>query len=313
MAEIPHKIYRYQSFSALSIDTLCNDQLYFSNPSNFNDPLDCKPSIECDSDKNTLQAILSLLIERRVTEEVLASLKAAKVKGEDAENHAKVQGKQEAINQINNIAYHATNPDYQVSAEEAEINLLTYEIQSELQKQNNRGICCFSEEYDNPLLWSHYGDQHNGYCVGYSLDRNPKPFINKVIYGGLRTVKTSLIYQALINQDSGAQETLDSNVLLRKADPWAYEKEWRIFESIGLQDSPLKLEEVIFGLRCSSSVVHCVIEALKPRDVNFYCMYSEKESFKLKRTNDFYEACAFLPRTAYSGVEAFGSLDEDLS
>lgn len=310
IATTPKKIYRYQSFNALSLDSLCHDQLYFSDPSNFNDPLDCKPSVECDSDKQTLQKILVTLIERRVEEEVLCSLRAAKVSGDNAENHAKKQGQQEANNEIRNIAYHATNPDYEISVIEAERRLLTYEIQSELLKQNNRGVCCFSEEHDNPLLWSHYGDQHKGFCVGYSLNRNPKPIINKVMYGGARTVKTSLIAHAVLNQDRKAQETLNGNVLLRKAKPWDYEKEWRIFESVGLQDSPLKLEEVIFGLRCNYSVIHSVIEALKPRSIEFYRMYFVGDSFDLKRTNDFDELCAHLPRTSHSGIEMFGSVNE---
>lgn len=308
-SQAPEKIYRYQPFNALSLDALCHDQLYFSDPSNFNDPLDCKPSVECDSDKNTLQMILGTLIRKRVTDEVLDSLKAAKVEGDGAVAHAQTQGQQEADNEIRNIAYHATNPDYEISVEEAECWLLTYGIQRELINQNNRGVCCFSEEYNNPLLWSHYGDQHNGFCVGYSLNRNPKPIINKVMYGGVRTVKTSLVAQAVINSDSKAQETLDENVLLRKAEPWRYEQEWRILGSVGLQDSTLKLEEVIFGLRCSSSVMHSVIQGLKPRNIKFYRMYSIGNSFELERTDDIAEMCAHLPRTSYSGIEAFGPVN----
>lgn len=117
------------------------------------------------------------------------------------------------------MGYHATNPDSEVSVEEGECNLQTYEIQAELLKQNNRGVCCLSEEYSNPLLWSHYGDQHKGFCVGYSLDRNPKPKINKVDYGGERTVTTSLIAQAVLQQDESAQELLGRQMFLRKAGP----------------------------------------------------------------------------------------------
>ena len=302
----PEIIYRYQSFNALSLDALCLDQLYFSDPSKFNDPLDCSPSVVRDSDKKTLQMVLKSLIRRRVTDKVMASLKAAKVKGDNAITHAERQGQQEADNEIRSIAYHATNPENEISVEEAECLLLTHAIQKELLNQNNRGVCCFSEEYNNPLLWSHYGDQHNGFCVGYSLNRNPKPIINEVMYGGVRTIKTSLIAQAILNHDAEAQRILDGNILLRKAKPWDYEKEWRILDNVGLQDSPLKLEEVIFGLRCNLSVMHSVVEALKPRNIKFYRMYSVRDSFDLKRTDDIGEWCGHLPRTSYSGIEIFG-------
>lgn len=310
-ASIPDKIYRYQPFSARSLDSLCHDQLFFSDPSNFNDPLDCNPSVQCDSDKETLKKTLEELIRIRVTEKVLCSLKSAKVNDYNANSHAINRGQQEASNEIKNIAYHATNPDYEINAVEAEKIILTQGIQAELLKQNNRGVCSFSEEYDNPLLWSHYGDQHKGFCLGYSLNRTPKPVINEVMYGGIRTVKSSLIAQAVLNQDKNAQKTLDECVLLRKAGPWGYEREWRIFESMGLQDSPLKLEEVIFGFRCNSSVIHAVIESLKPRTIEFYRMYFSNDGFDLRRSKDIGEICAHLPRISYSGIEVFGSINDE--
>lgn len=303
---MPERIYRYQPFNALSLDALCNDRLYFSDPNRFNDPLDCKPAVTKDSDKLTLRNILMTLIEKRVAGEVIASLKAAKVEGEQAQVHADKQGKQQADNEISNIAYHATNPDYEVSVEEAECNLLTYKIQAELLEQNNRGVCCLSEEYNNPLLWSHYADQHNGFCVGYSLDRNPKPKINKVDYGGERKVPTSLIAQAVMQQNEKAKELLDRQMFLRKAEPWQYEKEWRVFDRIGLQDSPLKLDEINFGIRCPDAVIHAVVEALEPRDIKFYRMYSVWNTFELERTDDLVELRAFMPRTSQSGIEIFG-------
>jgi hypothetical protein len=224
-SEYPKTIYRYQQFSALSLDALCNDKLYFSKPSAFNDPLDCKPSVVPDSDKKILRHILEALTERRFEQEILVSLKAAKIAEERGIDHAKKQARHEAEYAIKNIAYHATNPEYEISEEEAERRLLTSAIESELLTQNNRGICCFSATYDNPLLWSHYAAQHHGFCIGYSLERKPKPEINKVLYGGSRTIKTSLIAQAILDNDVDAQKNLDQNILLRKAAPWKYEKE----------------------------------------------------------------------------------------
>ncbi|TQV78010.1 DUF2971 domain-containing protein [Exilibacterium tricleocarpae] len=307
--KIPQKIYRYQSFSAQSLEALCHDQIYFSDPSAFNDPLDCSPSIESDTDAETLRKILSRLIQKRVEQEILVSLKAANIEGDRGRQHAERQAQKAAYNELKSIAYQATNPEYEEGIEEAERWQLTYSIQRELLKQNNRGVCCLSEEYNNPLLWSHYSDQHNGFCVGYSLDRNPKPQIHKVIYGGSRTVKTNLIARAILDSDIGAQKELDASMLLRKAEPWGYEKEWRMFGNVGLQDSPLRLEEIIFGLRCSDAIMYSVMEALKPRDIKFYSMYVTRNSFELKRTDDIYEMCSYFPRTSYSGIEIFGPAD----
>ncbi|BFM18931.1 DUF2971 domain-containing protein (plasmid) [Maricurvus nonylphenolicus] len=308
---LPSRIYRYQSFSALSVEALCHDQLYYSDPSRFNDPLDCSPSIEPDTDIHTLRNILSELIKKRVESEVLSSLKLARINENEGKTHAIRQANKSAADELHNIAYLATNPDYEGTVEDAEKWQLTYTIQSELVKQNNQGVCCLSEEYDNPLLWSHYGNQHSGFCVGYSLDRKPTPKIYQVNYGGSRTIKTSLIANAILANNILAQKELEESVLLRKAKPWEYEKEWRIIDNVDLQDSPLKLEEIIFGLRCPDAIMYSVIESLKSRDIKFYSMYPCRQSFDLRRTSDIHESCSYFPRISRSGIEIFGPPDTD--
>lgn len=302
------KVFRYQKFSALSLEALCHDQLYFSDPIAFNDPLDCQPNVESDSDIDELRLVLSEQINQRVEAETLASLASAKVAGDSAEQHAKVIAKQLAQNELANISYHATNQDYEISNLEAERNLLTSEIQSELLKQYDRGICCFASTADNPLLWSHYADQHHGLCVGYDLNRKPKPNLHKVIYGGNRIIHTSTIAKAVIEKNAQYQEILDRDVLLRKALPWSYEKEWRLLGKRGIQESVLALRDITFGLRCPSAVRHAVISALEKRTdrIDFYEIYQVRGSFELRKRLINAEELYGFPRTARSGLEIFG-------
>ena len=56
--KLPQKVYRYQSFSKWTLQTLVHDKLYFSDPSSFNDPFDCKPTVRSDSDREILRRIL---------------------------------------------------------------------------------------------------------------------------------------------------------------------------------------------------------------------------------------------------------------
>src|ERR1044071_6999084 len=32
------------------------------------------------------------------------------------------------------------------------------------------GLLSFSEEWKNPVLWSHYADRHRGICLGFDMD-----------------------------------------------------------------------------------------------------------------------------------------------
>ena len=170
----PKKVYRYQAISARTIESLCHDALYFAAPAEFNDPLDCKPTVISDSSRDVLRAILTKLIKRRSAAETLAALSNARLQGGKAEAHANRSGEQGAQQELTNIAYNATDPAYECSEEDPECLLLSLEIEREMLRQYDRGVCCFSAVINNPLLWSHYADQHRGVCIGYSLARVPE-------------------------------------------------------------------------------------------------------------------------------------------
>lgn len=294
------------------MECLCRDELYFSTPANFNDPFDCKPVVAPDSDLPTLRVVLRKLISRRVSAETLSALKTARLKGDKVVAHARLCGEQEAARELANIAYQATNPDYECNKEEAERGLLATDIERELLRQYDRGVCCFSESFKNPLLWSHYADQHRGVCIGYGLDRKPKPEMHKVLYGGSRTVKSSLVAQAILEEDEKAVAALDRDVLLRKAPEWRYEKEWRLLGNRGAQESCLRLMDVTFGLRCSGALQHTLVSALERRapKVKFYEMHVIPGTFKLRREEvDRAELGVYFPIMAQSGIEMFGNAE----
>nr|VFK43359.1 MAG: Protein of unknown function (DUF2971) [Candidatus Kentron sp. SD]VFK48776.1 MAG: Protein of unknown function (DUF2971) [Candidatus Kentron sp. SD] len=309
----PSKVYRYQGCSILTLQMLCRDRLYFADPADFNDPLDCQPTVEANSDRDTLRQLVTEFVKRRTVAETLAALENARFKGEEAKAHATRLGEQAARNVLEYTEYYATNSEYAehgISREEAEHGLLTQEIERELLRQYDRGVCCFSTLVDNPLLWSHYADQHRGFCIGYGFDRVPKPRLERVVYGGDRTVKTSLIAEAIIDNDLEARTLLDRDVLLRKAYPWRYEREWRLLGDRGDQDSPLLMRDVTFGLRCPADIQYAVIRTLESRErpIKFFKMKEkDRGSFELERQPvETGEMFAYFPRTARSGIEIFG-------
>ena len=314
MARLPNTFYRYRGFSTNTLDSLCHDSLHFGHPGTFNDPLDCNPTIECDSNLDELRNLLSVLIRRRVKSEVRASLGQARLKGDGATAHAEKRALSEAQSELANIEYNATDPEYTVFESKAEGWLLTSQIQSELRRYYECGVCCLSTTYASPLLWSHYGDQHRGLCIGYGLNRIPRPEPRRVVYGGDRSVRTSVLAKALVHENSEAKAELDRDVLLRKARGWAYEKEWRLIGVQGNQDSPLLLKEVTFGLRCPMSVVHALTRALAGRatPIRYHQMYEIDGRFVLRRKQvDLGELGASMPKTARSAEEIFDNLDED--
>ena len=75
--------------------------------------------------------------------EVIEALQSAHLKGERATAHANRRAEVEATRELADIAYNATDPDYTVGEQEAERWLLTQEIERELIRHYERGVCCF--------------------------------------------------------------------------------------------------------------------------------------------------------------------------
>jgi hypothetical protein len=214
-------VYRYRSFSTKTLDSLCHDTLYFAHPGTFNDPLDCKPTLECDSNLEQLRKLHERLFERRVLAEKRSSLLKAGFRGPKTDQQIAKRARAEVARELADIVYNATNPEHGDDPGKNEEWILTQEIHRELLKNYERGVCCFSTTSTSPLLWSHYGDQHQGICIGYSTERNPRPNLERVIYGGNRNIKTSKLVKALLDEEPEAKIELDRSVLLRKARGWS--------------------------------------------------------------------------------------------
>lgn len=162
-------------------------------------------------------------------------------------------------------------------------------------------------------MWSHYGDQHRGICLGYRIPQAERSRLHPVDYGGERIVLASSV-AAMLMGDEKAREAVDGAVLLKKARDWRYEKEWRLLGPRGDADSPLELFEVLFGMRCEGAVKHAIAKALEGRDkeVRLYEVYAKRGTFRLARCRlDVEELSVSYPRRALSITEAFDAVDDE--
>jgi DNA invertase Pin-like site-specific DNA recombinase len=88
--KIPSRLYKYRSFSNLTLDALISDQIFFADPSTFNDPLDTRPVLATDLEATALAEILGRLVEERVRAEMSAAAKTIKYRGPKTVNHIEV-------------------------------------------------------------------------------------------------------------------------------------------------------------------------------------------------------------------------------
>ena len=304
----PKRVYKYRAFSSRILDMLVADQLYYSDPSAFNDPLDSRPNLEVNIPTDRLEQVLSRLVEQRIRAEMTTAAKSLKYRGTKTVDHIARHSRKRADSLLNEIRYNASNPAYEM--DDPEYFLLTQYLEEELLRRYDGGIVSFGACATCPLMWSHYGDQHRGICAGYSVPEDTKARLDKITYGGSRNVKASDV--AVMEHDTAARRRVDQAVLLRKAGSWRYEREWRLIGTRGLQDSLLELEEVIFGIRCDSAVKYTIFKALEDRrrSVQFYEMREQHGTFRLRKCRlDFGELGAFLPRRARDHIDDFADLD----
>ncbi len=84
------------------------------------------------------------------------------------------------------------------------------------------GFLCFSKNWSNPLLWSHYADRHKGAALKFEI---PDEFINEISYHPERLVLD--IDKKL--SAGGLDEKDVQRLLTMKFKHWEYENEVRVF------------------------------------------------------------------------------------
>jgi len=142
-------------------------------------------------------------------------------------------------------------------------------------QDSHTGLLCFSANWTNPVLWSHYGVKHRGICLGFNLMRDRA---QKVQYKDERILANLGEEGDPLTLDNELQDLL----LHTKYSHWKYEDELRVFvpleEAIkeGTMhfcsfDQSLQLAEVILGPQCSLSLdaVRQLTLAKHPHAVTF--------------------------------------------
>jgi hypothetical protein len=140
---------------------------------------------------------------------------------------------------------------------------------------SHTGLLCFSADWTNPVLWSHYGQKHRGICLGFNIKRSRA---EKVRYKDKRLLAELGDEEQPLEIDKKLQKLL----LCTKYRHWRYEEERRVF--VKLEDAKregrlyfcpidedLQLAEVILGPQCDlpTDEVRDLTKARHPNAITF--------------------------------------------
>jgi hypothetical protein len=151
------------------------------------------------------------------------------------------------------------------------------------------GLLCFSRNWDNLLLWSHYGDAHKGICCGFDIAEGTPD----------GNYDTDVLYQPNVLQIKDVNLDLATRLLRTKHESWSYEQEVRML--VGLNDPPdsnglrwaafgslVELKEVIMGSQADPNLTDEVRQALKSYGDSVKCYWAgmRQDAFLLVKQDD---------------------------
>lgn len=167
-------------------------------------------------------------------------------------------------------------------------------------------ISCFSnftdedELMENTTMWSHYADNHKGFCVKYSMDFDNIRFKEMLLCGLFPVKYTSRIQKITTKQLLNIRETDDKfevsdaikkktlKSMLTKSRFWNYEKEWRLILSqndcclLDENNIPFsKIEAIYLGCRIDKSIAQLLINIGEDLSFNVFQAKQSKNKFTL--------------------------------
>lgn len=150
---------------------------------------------------------------------------------------------------------------------------------------NRHGICCFSRNDEEILMWSHYADCHKGICLGFDVSKDPDFFVFP------KNVAYQDNYPKIdISQSEGTNEYV-SALLGTKYTKWSYEDEVRVYKEHhqAYHFNPASLVSVTFGCKAEAKIIEEVVSVVKANielnHVRFYKTEMDKEAYKLNIVN----------------------------
>ncbi|AKJ39864.1 DUF2971 domain-containing protein [Methanosarcina barkeri] len=144
--------------------------------------------------------------------------------------------------------------------------------------------CCFCEENNNILMWSHYANSHFGVCLSFRVKENPNSEFGKYElklnskYESLIEVKYDLTkdYPKSFNILDEEDKLRLSQFLINKSKCWKYEKEHRIIlfgdDATNINKFEKEdLEGVIFGLNTNYKAAEKISQIIKEKYTSEKC------------------------------------------
>lgn len=192
-ANWPSIIYKYRDWNnCFHRDLIEKQELYFASPRKFNDPYDCRFTITYNPDDiahlaNTFMDIKPGLRDDEYIME--AHKKSIEIKGRSEQHIKKLQD--EFIEGV----------------------------------ERDFGVVSYSKHPDQILMWSHYSNSHQGFCVGFDTEKMFELYYDEQKFGIWGNVQYPPEYPVIHITETDEEKSV--KLLFTKYPGWGYEDEFR--------------------------------------------------------------------------------------
>jgi len=259
--EAVQQLYKYRDDSERTEDIIKNQKVWLSTPAQLNDPLECRiGEIPKDWESKTIQQmenaqIMGIFGFPPQAPKTLLSLSEKETK--KWLKRFKTNSHRQRISAIRNLY---SDHGMQLSKPENVFHDMRKRLSSV-------GIFSLSEDFQNELMWAHYGANHRGIAIGFGASAScrlsdhrhtiPVEYTSQKPNFESGFKSEGQIFAPGSGQKNVVRVSFDDKVfraaISTKTPVWQYEKEWRyVEESHGLFNTPGKITSIVFGLRMDS-------------------------------------------------------------
>ena len=285
---LPAKIYKFRGFNENALSNFYSDTVWLCSADNYNDPYECCTTIDFEAlhqaiSKDNLSGFLSwgdlkehlTQVEISQIRESNDPMRALAYSLLEKDGDIPEERRREVVEELVGAHLKRNNDYYQRFNKRA---------------QKGTKICSFSERVDSVVMWGHYADNHQGFCLEYDVKDFPPGDVRRrilypVIYSDQLFDATEYILQSMRYGDFN--NLFGAMAAIHKSPDWAYEKEWRFVIPMGdsCQGKNYAMPQpsaLYLGARIQEDKKETLVEIARKKGVPVYEMDLSPTEFRLK-------------------------------
>lgn len=275
-ANFPSNLYKYRSFANQShFDALRRNVLWRCPPHAFNDPYDTTANFDPGRIYTEHLSLEEITLRR-----TMGGTNFPK----KFKNPVRYRDLRKTL--IASVAPECQKDDRLTTA----LNEIEDKIYFDLVKKfessikNGYGIISFSEDPLSILMWSHYANSHNGFCIEYSGFGEWWRRICLPVFYRKKITDATRYLSKIDMKDFNPFSALYLSIL--KSDEWAYEREWRMVFPLGEQYALAEVcmpqpSAIILGAKTTSENEEKMREFCVERGIPMKRVAQRREEFRL--------------------------------